>query len=795
MNSCKYCEYIKSACTELEDSDSKLKGFFIYPSLPTHLSQTVATAVRELKKHSSDSQWKSWEDLSTAGQIIFCQVCKAINDSDFIVANITTLNFNIMFEIGYAIGLNKPVIPVRDTTYIKDEDFFNELGIFDVLGYEDFQNSQQLRKIVTKNKNLSPLKLANYTIDKQHPTYLVKSPHNSDGSVRLLSELKKSALFRFRSYDPQENPRLSLHEAIKQVKNSVAIIAHLIDSERRGSQTHNALCAFVCGIAMSMGKHILMLQEGHTTQPIDYRDVVIPYKDADEIPKILPLFVRKASETLYYSRESNGISPSGLLEKVDLGDVAAENEIRTLHRYFVKTPQYQQTRKGHARLVVGRKGSGKTAIFYEVRNDIYNNSNSIVLSLKPEGHHFTKLREMVIDHLSEGLQLHTLTSFWSYLILLEIAYQIISNLKNNAKAWQTHESLKSYEELKDEYKKHEYNSDGDFSERILGLVDKIIAAYPKELKGKLKTPDITRMIYQSDIKNLNNLIIKNIKKKEELWLLFDNIDKGWSIKGATPADIAIVRSLLEASRKLQRQLDSNGINFKSIIFLRKDICDLLIEHTPDRGKESIANLDWSDEILFEELLRRRIASISELKDMSFREIWQNLFDAHVGGTDSFRYMLDRSFLHPRSLLNFVTKCIQTAISRDHKRVLEEDILFAEEGFSEDSFNNLKYEIRDVFPKYPKLIQLFIGKDKYLSHDDIELILLESGMEEKEIDDILDILLWFSFLGVNYLCDTKYAYHFSYNIEKLKAYIPDSDPSKKVFAIHPSFYHALDIINI
>jgi hypothetical protein len=46
------------------------------------------------------------------------------------------------------------------------------------------------------------------------------------------------------------------------------------------------------------------------------------------------------------------------LHKIDLGDVAAENEITGLRSYFVQTGPAVQARRGHARLVVGRKGSG-----------------------------------------------------------------------------------------------------------------------------------------------------------------------------------------------------------------------------------------------------------------------------------------------------------------------------------------------------------------------------------------------------------------------------------------------------
>lgn len=60
--------------------------------------------------------------------------------------------------------------------------------------------------------------------------------------------------------------------------------------------------------------------------------------------------------------------------------------------------------------MVGRKGAGKTPIFYGVRAAYKPSKSHLVLDLKPEGHQFTKLREVVLNELSPGLQQHVLTA-------------------------------------------------------------------------------------------------------------------------------------------------------------------------------------------------------------------------------------------------------------------------------------------------------------------------------------------------------------------------------------------------
>lgn len=55
------------------------------------------------------------------------------------------LNFNLLSEIGFALGFGVPVLPIRDTSNIRDVKDFEELGILDTFGYFDYRNAIELR--------------------------------------------------------------------------------------------------------------------------------------------------------------------------------------------------------------------------------------------------------------------------------------------------------------------------------------------------------------------------------------------------------------------------------------------------------------------------------------------------------------------------------------------------------------------------------------------------------------------------------------------------------------------------
>ena len=376
-----FCQYADGPCDQSFDGTQEVRTLFLHPSEPEIIASTIQAASAKLHQ-SAPVGSITWRDLHTTGQIIFCEICKASRFAECIVADVTTLNFNLMFEIGFALGLGMPVIPVRDTTIVRDRADFDRLALLDVIGYVDFQNAEELvnklqSRLPGRSVPLPPAALAH-----DRPLFVMKAAINTEGQVRLMSVLNKSPL-RFRTYDPIETPRLSLQEARRDVLCSFGVIAHLLSPDRDGARVHNARCAFVAGIAVAAGKSVLLLQEGTVRQPIDYRQIVHSYETADQIPQRVEPLIRHLLEQLQEVSRANIQVPERLLERLDLGDVAAENEIRQLRSYFVRTGQFYDAKRGHARLVIGRKGSGKTAIFYALRDSFGNSKSHLILDLQP----------------------------------------------------------------------------------------------------------------------------------------------------------------------------------------------------------------------------------------------------------------------------------------------------------------------------------------------------------------------------------------------------------------------------
>ena len=783
-----FCAYASGECDQDFSSILTVDGLFLFGSQPPNIASPIEAAVELLQEDRTET-WGTWRDMDIAGQMVFCEICKRMRGAATVYADVTTLNFNLLFEIGFALGLGLPVRPIRDSSYARDKKAFDALGVLDTLGYMDFTNSSTLAESVRRAGPGQPLGAFSPRDYRETPLYVLKGPVDTDGVVRLLSLLKKSRL-RFRTHDQAETPRLSLHKARQQVTGSFGVVAHLLSPQRTGADVHNALSAFVCGLAVAQQKPVLMVQEEVVTQPIDYRDLVQSYESAGQIEGLVEGFLAQVVERLQQGLSTQAPKQIGILNEIDLGDVAAENEIGGLREYFVPTGRFDRIRKGHAQLVIGRKGAGKSAMFYAVRGAVSQGREVIVLDMRPEGHQFTRLREAVLQELATGQQEYVLAAFWTYLLSAEVAHKLINSPRERRDAERDPRRYDAYKRLEDAYLAHNLASSDDLSQRFLRQIDRLSERF--KAVGKIgDRTDLAELVYGGDLHTLNDAVAEYVSsEKDELWLLIDNLDKSWATRGSTPEDILILRGLLDASAQLQRQLEQRDVVFRSVVFLRTDVYERLQELTPDRGKESIIRLDWDDPHVFREIVRQRILASTTLTG-TFDELWAQIAPTLIGVENSFEYVLDRTLGRPRDLLQFINAAIQVAVDRSHERVDVEDIRHAEHSYSEDMLLALVYEIEDTHPEIAQAIYEFQGAPKTMSVQDVGERLAQAGVPEAEVARGVELLLWYGFLGIERSSDgtDQYAYTVHYNISRLMHIVQTGDGR---CIVHPAFRDALDI---
>lgn len=437
--------------------------------------------------------------------------------------------------------------------------------------------------------------------------------------------------------------------------------------------------------------------------------------------------------------------------------------------------------------------------FLQIRDRERDKNGNIVLDLNPDGYKLVKFKEKILQFLEEGTYQHTIMAFWEYVLLLEICYKILE--KDTKIHIRNHVLFEPYRKLSALYKAEGYDSEGDFSERMSSLMKKIYSEYQEKYSNKgsnvrLSSAEITELLYKHDVKELKSELLAYMKNKRSLWLLFDNIDKGWPTSGLQHEDLLIIRALIDATRKIERSFDQNNLEVNTIIFLRNDVYELLVRETSDRGKEASVSLDWTDPDLLRELIRLRIVSNNLDENIDFNTAWIKIFISHYHGEETSQYLIDRSLMRPRFLLNLINQCKSFAINLNHDKVEAEDIKKGLSAYSSDLLTDIGYELKDVYCEFvDDVLYAFIGCKKEMSSEEVKALLLNFGLTGDATEKIFELLLWYGFLGIKVDSDTtKYIYDFNYNMSLLKGIIRKIG-SSLIVTINQAFWPSLMLEDI
>lgn len=240
-----------------------------------------------------------------------------------------------------------------------------------------------------------------------------------------------------------------------------------------------------------MDRELLLLNMSSKSLPLDVRDYAKSGREPENVQKLVQSFALTSLARLQRAAPQPTALKGPSIQRISLGGTAAENEFRRLSEYFVETPAFRAAIEGEGRIVIGRKGSGKTAIFTEMATQLGKNRKSLILSLKPDGYQLRKFKDNLINFLSEGTKEHTVAAFWEYLLLLEVCHSCITY--DEKYLGRDPAISRLLPTLREKYGRDEYIIEGDFSERTVLLLEEINNRY----NSKEKKEFIQQLSFQS----------------------------------------------------------------------------------------------------------------------------------------------------------------------------------------------------------------------------------------------------------------------------------------------------------
>ena len=155
---------------------SIIPTFFAYPSSPSLIGDAVERAIFNLREKSGIEIVQSWREVDIAGRFIAEQVLNKIEEAQAFVADITQLNFNVTYELGFALAKGKRVILTRHKGIHASPPSVADVGIFDTLGYLEYQNTDELEAIIRNVTDPSPTLKNIYRLNTNAPPLLAPMP-------------------------------------------------------------------------------------------------------------------------------------------------------------------------------------------------------------------------------------------------------------------------------------------------------------------------------------------------------------------------------------------------------------------------------------------------------------------------------------------------------------------------------------------------------------------------------------------------------------------------------------------
>jgi hypothetical protein len=246
------------------------------------------------------------------------------------------------------------------------------------------------------------------------------------------------------------------------------------------------------------------------------------------------------------------------LSTLAFGAPAAERDINVgLVDYFFESEAYQRLAARQKTVVLGNRGTGKSAIF-KVFGDRARRAGTLVLELRPEDYSYELLNSVLRAEKEGAWAKHgAFSSAWKYLILVLVMKEITTQ----GPKFKRGSAAKIYEYLRDN---HQGVHDTPIS-TLVSYLKRIEGVKVGQYEAALKTRELTKLYKLEELEPLVPCL-KEIVRDRHVAVLVDELDKGWD--GSEDAK-AFVSGLFQAAVSLNEISD----NLTVYISLRQELYD------------------------------------------------------------------------------------------------------------------------------------------------------------------------------------------------------------------------------
>ena len=636
-----------------------------------------------------------WEDPVESG-FLFESIRALIDAASITLAETTQGNANVLFELGYAIGADKT------TFQLVDSNAANPLSLPPLepvaqIHYESRADIRDYLGGVTIGRTTPYRQMGLGTASQKPGTlYVVPARRAGDLNEAILSISHDSPLDD-RSIDHHDTDYDNLTSQAHAIAEAAVFVGLLVGDDVKSAWESNAQVMLYAGIAAGLGKRFVLLAQQPQKRLLDLGENLIAFESESEARAAYSEWLKRtATSILTNPPTARSVEPAGPLDGLFLGNLDARADF-DLSSYFIPTPEFQQARNSDRHLFVGSKGSGKTAI-YEMLADELSSRQCVVVSIAPASFEFPRLAAVFEEHLSHAHWMFVYGSFWRYVLVTEILRVVADGFMSfllreagsapQGNPFRPESKSQNYAQaIVDWLNHHEDLLAMDFTTRVSSIASRL-----SQVSG---SDEARRSQYESLLQNARMYEIQGhlleFSQKVEIHLLVDDLDRNWSPKNESSKRLII--ALLSSIHDL---MDNLGPTFKPRIFIRRDVYRWLLHDDPEIRRRDPAELVWTSESL-ERMIAARVKRRTRSSLDDPRELWNLIFPASIDGQTTAMFVTDRTLKQPRDAIQFCQQAAEAAQRAGRAAVAENDLRDAWEKTGEAILAQLEVEYRHTYP--------------------------------------------------------------------------------------------------
>lgn len=389
-----------------------------------------------------------------------------------------------------------------------------------------------------------------------------------------------------------------------------------------------------------------------------------------------------------------------------LGEQTAENDSQLLLNNFIETPEYRSViETKDSTVVVGRRGTGKSAMFAKLANEWGTQKATNIIAIAPEDYQTIGFRGLFKNFEVKYSYVRSVAKMlWKYGLLMEMLTHLSKNFK-------TKDKIRDYPIAQNHIKKWTV-SNKDFFTRLSTAT----SAY---LKGsddvEIKIGGLHNFLEIDDLEDALDNLLKNSPVR--FCILIDRMDEGYE---NDEGGAAIVSGAISVSSEFNKRYD----HIRAVMFQRDNILRSVQKFDPDYTRNiegEVITIHW-DTYQLQNLVTKRLNSAFNLNLENAQKIWDRCtadegYGRELKGLDGFKKCLQFTLFRPRDLLSLLNQAFYNAAREERKTIILTDLEKTAKIISGTRLDDLKKEYSSIIPSLSVAVSLFENGNPELNYNE------------------------------------------------------------------------------